>query len=70
MVSSVFTKESNITISIVQSYMKTTVLELEVGMRLFFICAYAVAVYADLYAHIRMKPNRKMRIFAYLHICG
>ena len=35
---------------------------LEVGMRLFFICAYAVAVYADLYAHIRKKPNRKICI--------
>ena len=49
-------------------------------MRLFFICAYAVALYADLYAHIRMKPHRKirivyadMRISAYaekLHMCG
>ena len=36
-------------------------LEREVGMRLFFICASAVAVYADLYAHIRMKPHKKIR---------
>ena len=36
--------------------------QLEVGMRLFFICAYAVAVFADLYAHIRMKPHRKICI--------
>ena len=41
-------------------------------MRLFFICAYAVAVYAYLYAHIRMKPQRKivyadMRISAYIY---
>ena len=68
MVSSVFTKENNI--NIVQSYMKTIVLELVVGMRLFFIYAYAVAVYADLYdEHIRMKPHRKcghadIRIYA------
>ena len=34
--------------------------KLEVGMRLFFICAYAV--YADLYAHIGMKPHRKICI--------
>ena len=31
-------------------------------MQLIFICAYAVAVYADIYAHIRMKPHRKIRI--------
>ena len=31
-------------------------------MRLFFICAYAVAVYADWYAQNRMKPHRKIRI--------
>ena len=45
-------------------------LEREVGMRLFFICASAVAVYADLYAHICMKPHKKsakcMRISAYM----
>ena len=49
-------------------------------MRLFLICAYAVAVYADLYAHIRMKPHRKIHIVyadmwisahaEKLHICG
>ena len=44
---------------------------LELGMRLFFICAYAVAVYADWYAHIRMKPHRKIRIVhADIRICG
>ena len=31
-------------------------------MRLFFICAHAVAVYADWYTHIHMKPHRRIRI--------
>ena len=31
-------------------------------MRLFFIYAYVVAVYADWYAHIHMKPHRQIRI--------
>ena len=34
-------------------------------MRLFFICSYAVAVYADLFAHVRMKLHRKIRKFTY-----
>ena len=44
-------------------------------MRLFFISAYAVAAYANSYAHIRMKPHRKIRtvyadmwISAYAHM--
>ena len=32
------------------------------AMRLFFICAYAVAVFADQYVHNHMKPHRKIRI--------
>ena len=44
---------------------------IEVGMRLFFICAHVVAVYADLYAHIRMKPHRKIHIvYADMRIYG
>ena len=49
--------------SLNKSQVGTTVLsQLELAMRLFFICAYAVAVYANWYAHIRMKPHRKIRI--------
>ena len=42
--------------------------KLEVDMRFFFISANAVAVYADLYAHICMKPHRKICI-VYVDIC-
>ena len=42
-------------------------------MRLFFICAYAVAAYANLYVHIRMTPHRKIRtVYAdmWIRICA
>ena len=50
------------TMSKLFSSKKVFALVLEMAMRLLFICAYAVAVYANLYAHIHMKPHRKIRL--------
>ena len=50
---------------------RNLVYTLELAMWLFFICAYAVAVYADWYAHICMKPHRKICLYwKYMRTCG
>ena len=59
--------------SVRQSLMDTS--QLEVGMRFIFTYAYAVAVYADLYPHIRMTWHRKIHIMSAVmrisaNICG